>query len=200
MAAQRPVRTTGSTSIWRGLTTTHPALAIVVLLVIVAATSLGFALAFPVSRTPSTPTGLQPPFAVGNAVEGVCAAGGSFPTTGCFAGDFEYALTIEESNLRFGTVSFRVETDSGAIYQSTGGQPGFSILNATGVVAAYSIAGASGMLTSAGWTYVGAPTATTSLGTLYSIVVDMGTANPAGMSLTFWVYGTGGTDAFCGLP
>jgi flagellin-like protein len=132
-----------------------------------------------------------------------CAAGGTFATTGCLAGDYTYTLTIESSSVNFGNVLFQVKTAAGANYVATG-SGGFSVLNITGKVAAQFAAPGNAMaMTSGGFSVYSATagtcgitavlcSASTSLSNLYSIVIDMGTANPAGQGLTFTALGAGG--------
>jgi len=129
-----------------------------------------------------------------------CAAAGS----GCVAvNDYTYTLTIESSSVTFGNVLFEVKTASGGTYTTTGAG-GFTILNLTGVLAAsYTRPVAIGLsMPSSGFTAWGASgacgiagvacSATSSLTNLYSLVVDMGTANPTGQGYTLTILGTGG--------
>lgn len=131
-----------------------------------------------------------------------CPVGDTFATNGCLAGDYVYSLTIESSSVNFGQVLFTVKTSTGAPVVGTAGS-GFTILNTAGVVAAQVSTGAAA-LSMTGWTAgsygaagVCVPTTVacsgaTSLTNLYSIVIDMGTASPAGLGDTFTVLGTAG--------
>jgi hypothetical protein len=143
-----------------------------------------------------------PPFAVGNPIAGTCPAGGSFATRGCTFGDFVYNLTIESSSITFGEVLFHIETPNGTLYVASGPYSGFAILHSTGsLVAHYQTVGGVMNMTS-GWMYVPGTTASTPLSTIYSIVVDVGTADPHNQGYEFVAYGTGSFSgtAFVGLP
>jgi len=147
----------------------------------------------PTQAPPSTCSALECGlrFAVGNPIAGTCAAGGSFATRGCIAGDFVYNLTIETSSITFGEVLFHVETQNDTLYFATGPYSGFAILNSTGsLVAHYQTVGGVMNMT-VGWNYVAGTTASTTLSDIYSIVVDVGTANPHGQGYDFVALGTG---------
>jgi hypothetical protein len=140
-------------------------------------------------------------FVLGTPVAGTCPAGGNFGTTGCAAGDFVYALTIEESNNEFGVFSFEILDSSGAVLVVTGGDPGFSIINHTGVVSADYLASGGVLNMTSGWIYSSGISASTPLSNLYSVRVDMGFANPHGMGDTFSARSTaGGGLARLALP
>jgi hypothetical protein len=142
-------------------------------------------------------------------VSGICAAGSTFATKGCLAADFTYTLTVESSTVTFSSVLFEVKTSSGAV-AAVVGTAGFSALSISGAIAAqqavaggiampsvFAIYGASPICNG------GACSTSTPLTNLYTIVIDMGTANPAGTGLTFVVLGTGsysGTTNPLSLP
>jgi len=124
-------------------------------------------------------------FAVGNPVAGVCASGATFATAGCLAGDFTYNITIEGSTVTFGSVLFQIETPSGAVDIEHGGEPGFSIDRNTGVLAAQYATTGGAMNMTGGWTYFGGVNSSTPLTALYSILVDVGTVDPAHQGYLF---------------
>lgn len=132
-----------------------------------------------------------PTFVAGNPVAGKCPSGGTFATRGCIAGDFVYNLTIETSTVTFGEVRFHIETPNDTIYVATGSYSGFSLVNFTGLVVAHYEALGGVMNMTAGWNYVAGTTASTPLSDIYSIVVDVGTADPHGQGNDFVALGTG---------
>lgn len=143
-------------------------------------------------------------FAVGpNPTPGAsrCTAVGG----GCIgAADYTYTLMIASSSVTFGNVLFEVKTSAGAVDSATA-DGGFTILNLTGVVAAsytvtagsvpmampsggFTTRGASGVCGISGTScWVGSP-----LTNLYTLVIDMGTTNPANHGLTFTALGAAG--------
>jgi hypothetical protein len=144
--------------------------------------------------TPPTQTcgglGCGPFFGVGDPSPAARCAGPSEPTDGCLgAGDYYYTLRIEESDARFGDVGFTVKAPGGANL-SVDGQGGFNLLNPSGrTAAAYNMTegGALAMAGGGEWTYSTAATgvsSSTPLTTLYTLVVDVGSANPAGRGYT----------------
>jgi flagellin-like protein len=160
------------------------------------------------SNTDSRPIGSA--FAVGPVptppVSQCTAAGG-----GCLgATDYTYSLMIASSSVTFGDVLFEVKTISGSLYSATT-FGGFTILNATGGVAAsYTVsAGAVPMaMPSGGFTTWGGSAACGILGAacgvnspltnVYTLVIDMGTKNPSGLGLTFTVLGVAGYSGTTG--
>lgn len=156
-----------------------------------------------------TPVGVQPPLAIGSpAGPTVCTAAGA-PTAGCLsAGDYVYQVAIETSNVEFSQVYLRILTSAGANYSATS-DGGFSILNGTRqIVAAYNQSGlgALSMANPSQWVYFTPGTGVSSgspFSTLDSIVVDMGTVNPAGRGYGLVAYVTGsepGATAQLTLP
>jgi len=139
-----------------------------------------------------------------------CPTGDTFAANGCLAGDYTYTLTIESSSVNFGNVLFEVKTGGGAIYSATG-SGGFSILNVSGKVAAQIVApGLALAMPSSGWTVFSATTgacgitgvlcsATSSLTNLYTIIIDMGTANPSGQGYSFTTLGNSGFTGTTGV-
>jgi hypothetical protein len=130
---------------------------------------------------------LGPGFAAGNPVAGLCASASTFATSGCLAGDFTYHLTIESSSVTFGSVLFTVTALNGTVLTATGGAPGFSILSPNGSPAAEYLASSGAMSMTTGWTYASGTNASTPLTSLYSILIDMGTLNPAHRGYSFAV-------------
>jgi len=130
-------------------------------------------------------------FALGDPVPGTCPSAGTFATTGCLAGDFVYTIAIAGSVVTFGNVLFHIETLGGTVYVATGGEPGFSILNSTGVIATQYTAPGGVMAMTSGWTYSAGTNASTLLTSLYTILLDMGTLDPHGQGYSFVALGTG---------
>ena len=138
-------------------------------------------------------------FAAGNPRLGVCPLGGTIATTGCFVGDFVYNLAIETADTTFGGELFHVETPNETVYIATGGESGFSILDSAGAVAAYYPAADGTMNMTSGWIYRSGASASTILGSTYTILVDMGTVDPLGQGYTFVAVGTGGSSGTAAL-
>lgn len=132
-----------------------------------------------------------PLFVVGNPTAGICTSGSSFATRGCIAGDFVYNLSIEASSITFGEVLFHIETPYGTLYVASGPYSGFAILNSNGsLVALYQTVGGVMNMTE-GWNYVAGTTTSTPLSSAYTIVVDVGTANPRHQGYEFIARGSG---------
>jgi flagellin-like protein len=136
----------------------------------------------------------------------LCAATSTFAGTGCGPSHYEYALTIESSTITFGNILFQVKNSVGIIATATGGG-GFTILNITGkVVASFATTAGSGnamSMPSSGWSLFSATTGAcgiagvlcnsgTSLTNQYSLIVDMGTANPSGQAYSLTGLGNSG--------
>jgi archaeal type IV pilus assembly protein PilA len=137
-----------------------------------------------------------------------CAAGTTTLAAAVKASDWTYTLTIESSTVSFGSVGYEVKASTGAVL--AGGAGGFYVVNSGGQVAAcYLTTAAGGFAVTGGMTYPTAAgaTASTSLTTLYTIVIDTGSnaaANPwTGQGDTFNAIGLGsysGTTAAQALP
>ncbi len=149
-------------------------------------------------------------FAVGGPTSSKCPATYTYATNGCLAGDYFYNLTVETAGPNFGSVLFEVRTSGGGVYTAAG-VGGFTILTITGKVAAQmTTASATLAMTSSFSTYGASPVCngvacgpSTLFSSLYTIEVDMGTANPTGLSYQFVAIGTGsysGTTPPVGLP
>jgi hypothetical protein len=87
----------------------------------------------------------------------------------------------------------------------TAGGLGFTILNQTGVIAAQYAVVSGVMAMSTGWTYTNGVGADTPLSNQDTVLIDMGSVNPAGMGLAFVVlavgsYGYTGTTSPLSLP
>ena len=168
----------------------------------------------------STPIGSA--FSAGNPVSSsgyagatACpAAAGAFAalTTYIAAGHYVYTLTVESSTISMSSALFEVKTSTGAIDTAAGGG-GFYVVNIAGSVVAASCVAAAGALamtspmslfTTTAAACNGATCSTSSpLTSIYTIVIDVGTAAPAGTGLTFVAVGTGsysGTTAALSLP
>ena len=122
-------------------------------------------------------------------------------TGGCTAGDYIYTLTVESSTISFGSAIWEVKSASGAIYTPAAGaaHDGFAILNIAQQVVGIAVTGgamAMGAVLSsfgpAGECNAGSCTTSSPLTTIYTIVVDMGTSNPAGTGLSFVTVGASG--------
>lgn len=113
---------------------------------------------------------------------GNCKTGGTFADSGCSAGDYTYNLTVETSDVTFGSVVFWVENPNGSVFVATGGTPGFSVLNSTGVIVAQYASVGGVMSMGSGWTYTDGTHSSTPLTSLHTILIDMGTANPSAAS------------------
>jgi flagellin-like protein len=168
----------------------------------------------------STPIGSA--FTAGNPTTSTCGTGLTYAAAsasgkgGCLAGDYIYTLTVESSTVSMSSVLFEVKTSSGAILALTAGTGGFSVMNIQGQVVAQgplgTAAAALAMSTTLGFpTFTGsttacngaACTASTSLTSVYTIVIDMGTASPTGLGYSFVAVGTGsysGTTNALSLP
>jgi hypothetical protein len=138
-------------------------------------------------------------FAVGNPLAGTCPLGGSLAKTGCFSGDFVYSLTIEYSGITFGEILFHVDSANGTVCVATRGESGFSILNSAGAVAAHYRAHAGVMNMTSGWTYASGTGPSTSLGTDYPILIDVGTVDPQSQGYFFIAVGTGAFSGTSGV-
>jgi flagellin-like protein len=147
-------------------------------------------------------------FSAGSPVTSTCGSGGSqaqaiatssngFP---CYGSDFIYTLTIESSTVSFGNVLFEVKTSSGAIF-TPAAHESFAVVNIAGQVVALSTPGSLAMAGT--WSTYPAGTVldcngaacstSSSLTSLYTVVVDMGqTAATTGQGLSFVTLGTGG--------
>jgi archaeal type IV pilus assembly protein PilA len=136
----------------------------------------------------STPIGSA--FSAGTATPSKCATGTSYATNGCGSGDYIYTVAIASSTVTFGSVLFEVQTSSGSVLTLTAGTGGFTVESTTNAIAAQSPNGATLAMTTA-FTPVSPLTSSSSLTSLYTIVIDMGTANPAGQGYSFVVLGTG---------
>jgi flagellin-like protein len=147
-------------------------------------------------------------FSAGAPTVSTCAAGSAqtiplvaATTGGCNPVDYIYTLTVESSTINFGSAQFEVKTSTGAIYTPAAGSAhdGFAILNIGSQVVAITVT-AGAMAMSAVFSNYGpsgecnsAVCATsTPLTTIYTIVIDMGTSNPAGTGLSFVAVGASG--------
>ena len=159
-----------------------------------------------------TCSGLTPigsAFSAANPITSTCPTGDTYAANGCAAGDYTYTLTVEVSTVSFSSVLFEVRTAAGRVLNVTPAG-GFSVMSIAGAVAAQSTA-ATEMLMLAPFSIYGAGTTcngaacgpTTPLTSLYTILIDMGTASPVGLGYSFIVIGHGsysGTTAPVALP
>lgn len=125
------------------------------------------------------------PLTIGNPTLAVCPTSGTGIGGDCEARDYVYTVTIESSTITFGAAYFRIDSSNGAVYATFSGEPGYSLLNAGGLPVAhwYSPNGSMGIYP--GWTYTPGVSAATSLTNLFSVRIDMGSADPAGHGVTF---------------
>ncbi len=157
----------------------------------------------------STPIGSA--FTAGNPTSSICTSTYTYAANGCKGGDYIYTLTIETSTISFASILMEVKTSSGAIV-TVASVGGFSVMTISGVVAAQMTTASTTLaMTSTFGTYSavatacnGAPcTTSTSLTSIYTIVIDMGSGNPAGLGYEFVGVGTGsysGTTSPLSLP
>jgi hypothetical protein len=141
---------------------------------------------------------------VGNPILGICGQGTPSQAPSCLSGDYLYTLTVESSTEEFENVAFRVQTASSSVYSASGGEPGFAILNSNGTIAAaWSSMNGSLFMAASDWNYSDGVAPSTPMTNLFSIVVDMGRADPMGQGYTFVLIGTGsysGTSSPLSLP
>jgi flagellin-like protein len=149
-------------------------------------------------------------FSAGSPVLSTCAAGSAqtVPLTNLIKGgcspttpDYIYTLTVESSTITFSSALFEVKTSGGAIYTPAAGSAtdSFAILNIAQQVVAISVTGG-GMAMGSAFSNFGPGTecnsaacsTSSSLTTIYTIVLDMGSTNPAGTGLTFVAIGNSG--------
>jgi len=187
------------------------AIAIVVVLVIGVTVFLSATESRPGTSPPSS-TAIGTAFNAGNPFISKCPTGETYNVSGCTAGDYTYTLTVESSTVTFGSLEFEVVTSTGAILELTGINVGsFALENVDGVAVATSGPSALMAMTGPFSTYNAASgacggtscTPSSPLTTLYTIVIDMGTVNPAGQGYTFVAVGIGsysGTTAPLFLP
>jgi hypothetical protein len=124
---------------------------------------------------------------------GVCSAANVTAHTCDTVGDDTYTLNIVSSAVPFGDVRFELESSTGHVFANLG-RAGFSLVNISGIWAAYSrIAAGAGLKMTAAWErYHQGITNTTALKTLCVIVIDTGQSTPTtGMGLTFVARGWG---------
>jgi len=142
---------------------------------------------------PMTPLGTA--FAMGNPQLTTCPSGDSFAIDGCNGGDYAYLVTIESSTVEFGNVLFEVHTASGGNFSVLPGSGGFALTNVTGAAAAEINSTQMGneLWMSTNWlTYGSGYFPSTPLTNLFTIVVDVGTTDTAGIGLTLVAVGSGG--------
>ena len=142
--------------------------------------------------------------AVGNPIAGTCHSGYTFAANGCTGGHYIYTLTIESSSVTFGSVLFEVRTSTGAAYELNA-TTGFSVMTIGDNVAAQTpfTFGEPMAMDTTFSTYGSGVSGSTDLTSVYTILIDVGTTNPAGMGLSFVASGTGdytGSSSPVSLP
>ncbi|MGA8541979.1 MAG: archaellin/type IV pilin N-terminal domain-containing protein [Thermoplasmata archaeon] len=161
-------------------------------------------------------TGIGGAFSADRPSGSQCTKGGeTFAANGCLTGDYEYTLTVESSSITFANIEFQVKTSGGTILSLGAGVGGFSILNSGGAVAAQGtgngVTANAVMAMNAPLAHFGASptcngaacTTSTPFTSIYQIVIDMGTNNPAAQGYTFVGIGIGsysGTTTPLALP
>lgn len=140
---------------------------------------------------------IEEAFVVTNPVLSMCPSGSTFATNGCSAGDYTYSISITTSYLWFFPTGFWLDEASGSVYYATG-DGGFSVLTSSGSVAAQTaVAAQTPMAMPHSFTTFGSGVSGIStISTSDTILIDMGTLDPAGMGLTFEANGP--SDAFTG--
>jgi len=149
-------------------------------------------------------------FSAGNPTTASKCGAGTYLLNGCLTNDYVYVLTVETTGATFGNVLFEVKTTSGSIYAG-GGVGGFTVLTVSGGIAAQgpTAANAAIAMTSTFSTFGGVICngaqcgPSTPWSSIYTIMIDTGTANPSGLGLTFVAIGTAGysgTTSPLGLP
>jgi flagellin-like protein len=149
-------------------------------------------------------TGIGGAFNAGNPIGSQCTtAAHTFAANGCLTNDYEYTLTVESSSISMNSIEFQVKTSSGAILTLGAGVGGFSIVNTAGTpvaqctgntVTANAVMACNaplGNFAASPACNGGACTTSTPITSIYTIVIDMGTANPAGLGYTFVGVGIG---------
>jgi flagellin-like protein len=160
-------------------------------------------------------TGIGGAFNAGNPVGSKCTtAAQTYAANGCLTGDYEYTLTVESSSITMSSIEFQVKAASGSIL-SVAGVGGFSLVNTAGTpvaqctgngVTANAVMACNAPLANFAASPAcngGACSTSTPITSIYTIVIDMGTANPAGLGYTFVGVGIGsysGTTAPVNLP
>lgn len=134
------------------------------------------------------------------------------PTTYIGAGHYYYTLTVESSTISMASAEFEVKTATGAIDTATTDGAFYIVASALNVVVAASCIGpgAGLAMTSPFSFFTGAAncngaacSTSSSLTSIYSIVIDVGTTSPSGTGLTFVAVGVGsysGTTSPLSLP
>ncbi len=141
-------------------------------------------------------------FSAGAPVLSIGATGLTYLANGCKATDYCYTLTVETTGATFGNVLFEVKTASGAI-DNGGSAGGFSVMTIAGVVAAQSTVSITPFALAMSATFqtysatAGACNGalcspSTPWSSIYTIVIDTGSGNPAGTGLSFVAVGTSG--------
>jgi flagellin-like protein len=161
-------------------------------------------------------TGIGGAFNAGNPIASKCTtAAQTFAANGCLTGDYEYTLTVESSSITMASIEFEVKTSAGAILTLAAGVGGFSLVNTAGApvaqgtgngVTANAVMAMNGPLANFAASPAcngGACSSSTPITSIYTIVIDMGPANPAGLGYTFIGVGIGsysGTTSPVSLP
>lgn len=149
-------------------------------------------------------------FNAGNPISSICATGNTYATNGCKATNYIYTLTVESASASFSSALFEVKTSSGSIFAAAG-VGGFTVENIGGLIAAQSTAAVTLAMSATFATYGASPicngvacSSSTAFSSIYTIVIDMGSAtSPVGQGYTFVAIGTGsysGTASPVALP
>ncbi len=144
-------------------------------------------------------------FSAGSAVlfKEPVAAANTYAAAGCLGtavatDDYCYSLTVETTGATFGNVLFEVKTSSGAI-DLAASAGGFSVMTISGTVAAQMTPASTTLAMTSTFGYYGGAICnsatcgpSTPWSSIYTIVIDMGSGNPAGTGLSFVAIGTAG--------
>ncbi|HYA54135.1 MAG TPA: hypothetical protein VEG42_00855 [Thermoplasmata archaeon] len=129
-----------------------------------------------------------------------CPRNSTYPTSGCFSGDYVYNLTIFDSTVTFENVEFEVTNSTGNVVWLFS-EGGFSVINETGTVQASSTPSVHLGMTGPWNTYASWVTGSSPLTSRCDILIDMGVGNPAGAHLSFLAIGLDGYTGTTGpLP
>lgn len=141
-------------------------------------------------RSPPPPTPIGSAFSAGSPQIGECAAGSAYASKGCSAGDYIYTLAIVASTVALDSVLFRVTTTNGTV-AFVSGFGGFSILDRGGLVQAQSNP-MTRLVMSGSWNvYAVGVSGSSPLTNHDTILIDMGSGNPAGRGYAFVAVGLG---------
>ena len=148
------------------------------------------------------PDGLGSPLGLGNVTGPTECSAVNTPVTGCLAsGEFVYEIPVAWSTIEFGQLYLTTQTGRGSSY-SPAAEGGFAIISSSEqVLANFTVSGPAplAMSSPSAWTYHTTSTgisASSSLTSLCSIVVDMGSVDPGGAGYTLTANVVGETPGY----